>query len=47
MSESELDSQEKRAFMEWRRSIAEREEKATGTLVFTPYEKNLEVWRQL
>ena len=54
MSKAELDASEKEAFLDWRRSIAQREEQLllrknssiTQTSV-TPFEKNLEVWRQL
>mmetsp|Transcript_4767 Transcript_4767/g.4496 ORF Transcript_4767/g.4496 Transcript_4767/m.4496 type:complete len:760 (-) Transcript_4767:78-2357(-) len=54
----ELDKLEKESFLEWRRAIALREEKIlsycqthgmagkTNTTV-TPFEKNLEVWKQL
>lgn len=45
MASSELDSQERAAFLEWRRQLAELQEKR-GFLL-TPFEKNLEVWRQL
>ena len=41
----ELKQQEKQSFLEWRRSLAEIEEKE-GVLL-TPFERNLEVWRQL
>eukprot|EP00798_Chlamydomonas_sp_ICE-L_P026355 gene26355-17452_t len=40
-----LDSQERSAFLIWRRSMATMEEEEK--LVLTPFEKNLEVWRQL
>lgn len=46
----QLDRQENDAFLEWRRRIAEREEVLLGmddTCRVTPFEKNLEVWRQL
>ena len=45
MSKEELDRGEKDAFLEWRRSLAEQEEEAGA--VFTPFEKNIEFWRQL
>ena len=45
MSAEELDAQERAAFLEWRRNLAALEEEQK--LVFTPFEKNLEVWRQL
>ena len=41
----ELDTQERASFLDWRRTIAVAEEE-TGLSV-TPFEKNLEVWRQL
>ncbi len=50
---AELDQREKDAFLEWRRAIAEREEEialrssSTSSLGVTPFEKNLEIWRQL
>lgn len=42
----ELDRSEREAFMTWRRTLAEMEE-AMGERQLTPFEKNLEVWRQL
>lgn len=48
---AELDKREKEAFLEWRRAIAKREEeiilRAENRLGVTPFEKNLEIWRQL
>ena len=41
----EVDAQERRAFLQWRRALAAVEE--AERLVLTPFEKNLEVWRQL
>lgn len=41
----ELQTREREAFLEWRRRLATLQE-AEG-LVLTPYEKNLEFWRQL
>ncbi|KAL3657327.1 hypothetical protein V7S43_017834 [Phytophthora oleae] len=41
----ELNRLEKESFMEWRRDIAMLE--ASSDLEVTPFEKNLEVWRQL
>ncbi len=38
-------TQERNAFVEWRRELAQLEEQER--LVLTPFEKNLEVWRQL
>jgi large subunit GTPase 1 len=47
----ELDKREKETFLEWRRAIAEKEEeialKSHTPLGVTPFEKNLEIWRQL
>jgi large subunit GTPase 1 len=40
-----LDQNERRAFLEWRRALAAVEEDERLTL--TPFEKNLEIWRQL
>ena len=37
---------EREAFLNWRRSLAIEEEKNIK-LVITPFEKNLEVWKQL
>ncbi|KAG6498665.1 GTPase LSG1-1-like [Zingiber officinale] len=45
MSIEELDANEKQAFLEWRRNLARLEE--NGKLVLTPFEKNLDIWRQL
>ncbi|KDD73280.1 hypothetical protein H632_c2348p0, partial [Helicosporidium sp. ATCC 50920] len=42
---SALDAQERRSFLAWRRDLAELE--GEERLVLTPFEKNLEVWRQL
>lgn len=50
---AELDQREKDAFLDWRRAIAEREEEVAlrsstrSSLGVTPFEKNLEIWRQL
>ncbi|KAK4189601.1 large subunit GTPase 1 [Podospora australis] len=41
----ELDKLERTAFLEWRRGLAELQE--TEDLLMTPFERNLEVWRQL
>ena len=41
----ELDLNERRAFLEWRRALAQVEEDERCQL--TPFEKNLEIWRQL
>eukprot|EP00198_Chlamydomonas_reinhardtii_P009867 XP_001699204.1 hypothetical protein CHLREDRAFT_206017 [Chlamydomonas reinhardtii] len=48
MSAEQLDlqnAQERTAFLSWRRALAHMEEEEK--LVLTPFEKNLEVWRQL
>ncbi|KAL3828627.1 hypothetical protein ACJIZ3_017429 [Penstemon smallii] len=45
MSVEELDSNETESFLEWRRSLARLEE--NENLVLTPFEKNLDIWRQL
>ncbi len=52
---AELDEMEKKSFLEWRRNIAILEERAAREQglhqisqgCVTPFEKNLEVWRQL
>ena len=46
----QLDQNEQKAFLEWRRAIAHREEeliRSQSSAAVTPFEKNLEVWRQL
>lgn len=45
MSRSELQELEKASFLNWRRSLSSSE--TNTTLSVTPYEKNLDVWRQL
>ena len=45
MDPAELDEAERSAFLAWRRGLATLEEE--GGECLTPYEKNLEVWRQL
>ncbi|CAI5938968.1 unnamed protein product [Closterium sp. NIES-64] len=45
MTSAELDASEKAAFLEWRRSLSAVEE--NNHLVVTPFEKNLDIWRQL
>ncbi|XP_020224847.1 GTPase LSG1-1 isoform X1 [Cajanus cajan] len=45
MSVEELDDNERQAFLIWRRSLARLEE--NEKLVLTPFEKNLDIWRQL
>ncbi|PRP88942.1 large subunit GTPase [Planoprotostelium fungivorum] len=41
----ELKAMERASFLEWRRGLAEIEDKKN--LLLTPFEKNIEVWRQL
>lgn len=45
MTTAQLDRQEKDSFLEWRRGLAELAEKED--LLLTPFERNIEVWRQL
>jgi hypothetical protein len=45
MSKEEIQENEKAGFLEWRRSLAQFEEEEG--LVLTPFERNLEMWRQL
>ncbi|PPQ67085.1 hypothetical protein CVT25_005686 [Psilocybe cyanescens] len=45
MTVEELDRQEKDSFLEWRRGLAELQDEEAFLL--TPFERNLEVWRQL
>lgn len=45
ISAQELQTREKEAFLEWRRHLAALQE--VEGLMLTPYEKNLEFWRQL
>jgi large subunit GTPase 1 len=45
MTAEQVDRNEKLAFLEWRRGLAKTEEKYD--VVMTPFEKNLEFWRQL
>ncbi|VDB99574.1 unnamed protein product [Peniophora sp. CBMAI 1063] len=45
MTTAQLERQEKDAFLEWRRGIAELQEK--DSFLLTPFERNIEVWRQL
>ncbi|KAL4807794.1 hypothetical protein BDV18DRAFT_136062 [Aspergillus unguis] len=42
---NELDAMERESFMDWRRGLAELQE--NHDLLMTPFERNLEVWRQL
>jgi len=41
----ELDVREREAFLNWRRGLAELQE--NNDLLMTPFERNIEVWRQL
>ena len=41
----ELDTRERESLLEWRRGLAELQE--NDDLLMTPFERNLEVWRQL
>lgn len=45
MTPEELDIKERQSFLSWRRELAKLE--ANEKLVFTPFEKNLDIWRQL
>ena len=45
MSLEELELNERTAFLDWRRQLAELQDAEDFTL--TPFERNLEVWRQL
>lgn len=45
MTADDLDKLEKEEFLRWRRKLAELE--SNKKLVLTPFEKNIEVWRQL
>ncbi len=42
----QLDRMEKDSFLRWRKSLADMEEEFNGKEI-TPFEKNLEVWKQL
>jgi len=42
----EFELMEREAFLNWRRALAEEEEKNIN-MIITPFEKNIEVWRQL
>ncbi|KAF2484595.1 ribosome biogenesis GTPase-like protein Lsg1 [Neohortaea acidophila] len=44
-SKDELDHRERESLLEWRRGLAELQE--NDDLLMTPFERNLEVWRQL
>ncbi|ONK65135.1 uncharacterized protein A4U43_C07F34040 [Asparagus officinalis] len=45
MSLEEFDANERQEFLVWRRNLAKLEE--NDKLVLTPFEKNLDIWRQL
>ncbi|RXG68559.1 Large subunit GTPase 1-like protein [Armadillidium vulgare] len=45
MDAEELDASEKESFLQWRRALALLQEE--DGIVITPYEKNLQFWRQL
>ncbi|KAG2286137.1 hypothetical protein Bca4012_033309 [Brassica carinata] len=45
MNVEQLDANEKQAFLSWRRKLVSLEE--NEKLVLTPFEKNLDIWRQL
>jgi len=45
LTAEQLDRLEKDSFLDWRRGLAEAEEASSSAI--TPFEKNLEVWRQL
>ncbi|GLJ31229.1 hypothetical protein SUGI_0626170 [Cryptomeria japonica] len=45
MSAEELDVKERQSFLNWRRGLARLEE--NEKLVITPFEKNIDIWRQL
>lgn len=47
MTAEQVDENERIAFVNWRRRIAELEEANQRTYRATPFEKNIEVWRQL
>lgn len=46
MTAQEIELQESHAFLEWRRDIATMEENNVA-LAITPFEKNIEMWKQL
>lgn len=45
MTAEELDQQERESFLDWRRQLAELQEKEH--IILTPFERNLDFWRQL
>ena len=46
MKREEIRKKENEAFIQWRKSVAESEEK-NMSLTITPFEKNIDIWRQL
>jgi len=46
MTNHEIDNNEKQAFLQWRADIASREQNNVS-LAITPFEKNVDIWRQL
>ncbi|KAI5303943.1 hypothetical protein KEM56_007034 [Ascosphaera pollenicola] len=44
-TKQQLDTMERQSFLDWRRGLAELQE--NQDLLMTPFERNLEVWRQL
>jgi large subunit GTPase 1 len=46
ISAKEFERTEREAFLNWRRALADEEEKNIN-MAITPFEKNIEVWRQL
>lgn len=46
MTKYQLEKQEREAFLEWRRKLAQLQE-SDEDLLLTPFERNIEVWRQL
>jgi len=46
MTGYEIEQQENMAFLEWRRDIASIEQNNVN-LAITPFEKNVDIWRQL
>lgn len=47
MTAADLDLQEREAFLQWRRELASLMELEGSNIEFTPFEKNIEIWRQL
>ena len=47
VSAQELQRMESDAFLQWRRSLAQIEESERDHISLTPFEKNLNIWRQL